>query len=96
MGSVGPQRSFASNLPRFTVGRDHHGWWVVLDREDRVGGLFSSEEAAVHFAAGECAHQPGAVCRAKAGEVVELEAFAADHPAFPVVPLSTRQARSAA
>ena len=35
---------------RFTVGRDHHGWWVVQDRLGKVGGLFASEDAAMHFA----------------------------------------------
>lgn len=42
--------------PRFTIGRDVTGSWVVQDRDGRVGGIFISEQAAVHFAADECAH----------------------------------------
>lgn len=56
---------------RFTVGRDHHGWWVVQDRLERVGGYFVSEEAARHFAAEEAGHDTSAICTA-ATEVVEL------------------------
>ena len=44
-----PENSRASRPPeppRFTVGRDPHGGWVVEDRLGRVGGLFASEEAA--------------------------------------------------
>jgi hypothetical protein len=42
------------SLPRFTIGRNETGRWVVHDREGRVGGIFVSEHAAVHFAADEC------------------------------------------
>jgi len=56
---------------RFTIGRDHHGWWVVHDRLDRVGGYFVSEDAARHFAAEEAGHDASAV-RAAASEAVEL------------------------
>lgn len=80
MGSHQPFNTKA--CARFTVGRDHHGWWVVHDRENRVGGLFASEEAALHFARVECGRQPGAVTRAADSEVIELDAFTADHPAF--------------
>ncbi len=56
-------RSFQVAAPkrrpaRFTVGRDHHGWWVVRDEVGLVGGLFCTQEAAVHFAQGECAGPP--------------------------------------
>lgn len=78
MHRITQQTATVITTPRFTVGRDHHGWWVVHDREDRVGGLFSSEAAALHFAEAECAHQPGAVCRAGSGCVVELGDFTAD------------------
>ena len=59
--------------PRFTVGRDHHGWWVVQDRLGKVGGLFASEDAALHFAAGECGRNPAAICRSPEGLTFELE-----------------------
>ena len=78
MGSVGLQRSCSTSLPRFTVGRDHHGWWVVHDREERVGGLFRTCEAALHFAGGECNVRHEAMQVADTGEVVELGAFTAD------------------
>lgn len=42
--------------PRFTVGRDNEGRWIVRDRLDRVGGLFASEHAARHFAFEEADH----------------------------------------
>ena len=47
--------------PRFTVGRDRHGWWIVSDALDQLGGLFASREAALHFAAQESDHALGAV-----------------------------------
>lgn len=50
--------------PRFTVGRDHHGCWIVRDRLDRVGGLFASEDAARHFAFGEADHDASQICLA--------------------------------
>jgi len=57
---------------RFTIGRDHHGWWVVQDRLDRVGGYFVTEDAARHFAAEEAGRDPSAICMAPAAEDVEL------------------------
>ncbi len=45
-----------SPLPRFTIGRSKGGGWVVQDHEGRVGGLFISESAALHFASDECDH----------------------------------------
>ncbi|MDO1581168.1 hypothetical protein [Rhizobium oryzicola] len=87
MGSVGLQRSCSTSLPRFTVGRDHHGWWVVHDREERIGGLFRSCEAALHFAGGECELRHDEVQVADAGEVVELGTFTADNPPGPFLNL---------
>lgn len=50
--------------PRFTVGRDHHGWWVVEDRLGRVGGIFVTEDAAMHYALEESNRDRNAVqCR---------------------------------
>jgi hypothetical protein len=57
---------------RFTIGRDHHGWWVVHDRLDRVGGYFVSEDAARHFAVGEAGHDATQVCTVTAVEEVDL------------------------
>lgn len=72
MGSRTYRPQNASRPPRFTVGRDHHGWWVVNDRLGKVGGLFASEDAALHFAADESDHNPAAVCRAPDGLTIEL------------------------
>lgn len=57
------------NSARFIIGKDRNGRWVVQDRKGLVGGVFISEQAARHFAADECDHHPGQICRA-AGEIV--------------------------
>lgn len=57
---------------RFTVGRDHHGWWVVHDRLERVGGYFLNEDAARHFAAGEAGHDAADIAMAGSDSEVEL------------------------
>lgn len=58
--------------PRFTVGRDHHGWWVVEDRLGRVGGIFSSEDAAMHYALEEGNRDRNAVHCQRRGAAVEF------------------------
>lgn len=72
MGSRTYRHRNAPRPPRFTVGRDHHGCWVVRDRLGQVGGLFASEAAALHFAADESDRNPAAVCRAPDGLTIEL------------------------
>lgn len=69
--------------PRFTVGCDHHGWWVVHDGAGLIGGIFASEDAAMHFAIGECARSASKVRRAARSEVVELGSFTSDQVASP-------------
>jgi hypothetical protein len=64
-------------LPRFVVGRDEHGGWIVQDRQGLVGGLFANEAAAMHFAAEECNHNPADVCRAPDDVVLGLDGLAA-------------------
>lgn len=81
--------SQSHRTPRFTVGRDHHGWWVVHDGAGLVGGIFASEDAAMHFAIGECARSACRVRRAARSEVVELGSFTSDTAA----PLTQRQFR---
>ncbi|WP_075289907.1 hypothetical protein [Pararhizobium arenae] len=73
---MGSQFPLKSATPRFTVGRDHHGWWVVEDKLDRVGGLFASEAAALHFAQEESNRDPSAVCRAPMGKFIEFKRIA--------------------
>lgn len=53
----------SKELPRFTVGRDHHGWWVVDDRLGRVGGIFTDESAAMRYALEESNRDRRAVRR---------------------------------
>lgn len=63
------------NRPRLTIGRDSHGWWVVRDRLDKVGGVFASETAARHFAFEECHCRGCDVDSAAPHEPVELDAL---------------------
>jgi hypothetical protein len=65
---------------RFTVGRDHHGWWVVHDRLDRVGGYFLNEDAARHFAAEEAGNDTSDISIVGAEAEVELFPETADRP----------------
>ncbi len=69
-----------SATPRFIIGRDGHGGWVVQDRLGRIGGLFASETAALHFAREECDRNPLDVCRAPEGVVLGLDTVTADRP----------------
>jgi hypothetical protein len=51
--------------PRFIVGCDRDGCWIVRDRLDRIGGLFTSEDAARHFALEESDHDMTQVASAR-------------------------------
>jgi len=51
----------ALQFPRFLVGRDRRGNWVVQDREHRCGGLFVNPKEALKFAMFENGNQPQAV-----------------------------------
>lgn len=57
-------------VPRFTIGRNTAGRWVVLDRDGRVGGIFISEHAAVHFASDECDHDTTQIVVSRDGAVL--------------------------
>lgn len=72
MGSRTHGARITSRPARFMVGRDDHGWWVVNDRLGKVGGLFASEDAALHFARDESGHDPAAVCRAPENRTIEM------------------------
>lgn len=68
-----PRRLVAqTEPPRFTVGRDHHGWWIVEDRLGRVGGLFANEDAAMHYALEESNRDRKAVRCQPRGAPVEF------------------------
>jgi hypothetical protein len=64
--------TLTAHQPRFTVGRDRRGNWIVQDREGMVGGLFANETAALHFAVEESNHNPGDICRAPEGAVLDF------------------------
>jgi dihydrodipicolinate synthase/N-acetylneuraminate lyase len=57
---------------RFTIGQDKTGRWVVQDRDGRVGGIFTSEQAARHFAADECGHDAAQIAHARDGLVLQF------------------------
>lgn len=58
--------------PRFTIGRDRSGAWIVEDRRGLVGGLFFNEAAALHFAAEESNHDHAEICRAPEGMILDI------------------------
>lgn len=57
--------------PRFIVGQDHQGHWVVIEPHGLAGGIFVSRDAAFDYAEFECGHRPGAV--QLAAEPIELK-----------------------
>ena len=61
MGYALKKRDEAHSCCRFFVGRTMDGNWIVCDRERLVGGLFTDRQSALHFAASESQHIPGAV-----------------------------------
>lgn len=76
MGSMQQVRCGFLARARFVVGRDSHGWWVVSDRKGLVGGLFTNEAAAIHFAIEASDRHPEEVCRAPDGAAIDLGTFA--------------------
>lgn len=46
---------------RFMVGRDPRGRWIVRDARNLIGGIFTDQASAVHFALFESDYVPGAV-----------------------------------
>ncbi|MCM2294099.1 hypothetical protein NAC44_17365 [Allorhizobium sp. BGMRC 0089] len=66
------QRSLFRSVPRFTIGRDQHGCWVLQDTTEKLGGLFASEEAALKFISKECKDHLEDIRRAPASMTVEL------------------------
>ncbi|MGG7516410.1 hypothetical protein ACQ3G6_00815 [Allorhizobium undicola] len=66
------QRSLLQSSPRFTIGRDQKGFWVLQDETNRLGGLFASEEAALKFVSKECKDHSAEISRAPATMTVEL------------------------
>jgi len=58
-------------LPRFLVGRDSHGRWVVLDQWHLSGGLFIERAEAIRYAMFESGRRPQAVIMVPG--VIELD-----------------------
>jgi hypothetical protein len=46
----------------FRVGRNREGLWVAVETSGMAGGIFTSRDAALHYAAFETDRRPGAVC----------------------------------
>ncbi len=46
---------------RFMVGRDPRGRWIVRGEQDVIGGIFTDQASAIHFALFESDYAPGAV-----------------------------------
>ncbi|OLP46082.1 hypothetical protein [Rhizobium oryziradicis] len=72
MNEVVNQRSLFQSAPRFTIGRNQNGCWVLQDATDKLGGLFASEEAALKFVSKECTNYFEDIRRAPASMTVEL------------------------
>jgi hypothetical protein len=45
----------------FRVGQDREGHWLVVESNGASGGIFTSRDAALHYAAFETGHMPGAI-----------------------------------
>ena len=48
-------------VPSFVVGPDGAGRWLAVETHGLGGGIFVSQEAALHYAHSESCHRPGAV-----------------------------------
>ncbi|AVA21270.1 hypothetical protein NXC24_CH01619 [Rhizobium sp. NXC24] len=76
---LGSHRSLAGPRPLHSRPRPARRL-IVQDRQGLVGGLFTNEAAAVHFAAEECNHNPADICLAPEGSVLDLDGFATPFP----------------
>ena len=47
--------------PSFVVGQDGSGHWLVVETHGLGGGIFVSQDAALHYARAESCHRAGAV-----------------------------------
>ena len=56
-----PPSGTSSGSPRFLIGRDSRGRWVVQDQRGLRGGLFINRTEAVRFAMFENGHRPQAI-----------------------------------
>jgi hypothetical protein len=90
-----PSPEFRSNHPRFLVGKNSRGHWVVQDKQHLYGGLFVNRTAALRFAMFESGNRPQAVIMVPG--VIELDlAGAAEKLAGPVAAAAIHYGRRAA
>lgn len=61
MGRVSQVLAVSAAGCRFTVGRDVCGRWVVRDARGLIGGIFTDQASAIHFALFESDYAPGSV-----------------------------------
>lgn len=50
-----------ANDRRFIVGSDAQGHWLAVEQHGLGGGIFTSQDAALRYAAAECDRRPGGV-----------------------------------
>ncbi len=51
----------SADLAAFLVGRDREGHWLAVQAGGKRGGIFTSRDAAVHYARDETARREGAI-----------------------------------
>ena len=56
-----PLSGTSSGSPRFLIGKDSHGRWVVQDQRGLRGGLFINRAEAIRFAMFENGRRPQAI-----------------------------------
>jgi hypothetical protein len=56
-----PLSGISSRFPRFLVGKDSRGRWVVQDRQGLCNGLFVNRTDAIRYAMFESGRRPQAV-----------------------------------
>jgi hypothetical protein len=71
MRELEPLSGISSSFPRFLVGKDSRGRWVVQDRRGLCSGLFVNRTDAIRYAMFESGRRPQAVIMVPG--VIELE-----------------------
>jgi hypothetical protein len=56
-----PIPACGNNQRSFRIGKNRHGLWVVVETNGASGGIFSSRDAALHYATFETDRRPGAI-----------------------------------
>lgn len=63
LSTLGTRQFAAHDSPQrhFRVGRNREGRWVAVETSGARGGIFTSREAALHYAESETDRWPGAI-----------------------------------